>query len=84
MDQLLYQKSTPLIRELERYIFLLYVFTLPLENVTKRITISAIGKNISQYFLLLGIILYIYECFKYNCKTQKILIRFLFIFLFGS
>lgn len=80
MDQLLYQKSTPLIRELERYIFLLYVFTLPLENVTKRITISAIGKNISQYFLLLGIILYIYECFKYNCKTQKILIRFLFIF----
>lgn len=24
MDQLLYQKSTPLIRELERYIFLLY------------------------------------------------------------
>lgn len=61
MDQLLYQKSTPLIRELERYIFLLYVFTLPLENVTKRITISAIGKNISQYFLLLGIILYIYE-----------------------
>jgi hypothetical protein len=70
----------PFIRHWERVIFLLFVFTLPLEHVTKRFTISALGDNLSQYFLIVGGILYLFEFFKYKFKVPKYLVSFIVIY----
>ena len=70
----------PNIRNWERVVFLLFIFTLPLEHVAKRFTIPGCGNSISQYFMFVGIILYLYEYLKYKFKVPKCLLSFIVIY----
>ncbi len=71
-----------LLKKIQKYFLLLTIIALPFMNLPKRFTFSFIGFNAVYYILLISLVFFVYEYYKYKTQFNKTIFYFFLIFVF--
>ena len=63
--------SIELICKLQKLTLTCLIISLPLNSIPKRFAIPGIGGDLSNYFFIIGMLLLIYEYFKFGFEINK-------------
>ena len=62
--------SLDLLRKLQKLALFLLIVFLPLSSIPKKFALPGFGGNLSNYFLFIGVLLVLYEWFKYGLEVE--------------
>lgn len=73
--------SIELLHRIEKWILFLLIICLPITGLPLRYAVSGLGKTLSNYFLILGILVIVYEYIKFKYSICRNIIRYFFVYL---
>jgi len=73
-----------LLQKIQKFFLTLTIILLPFTNLPKKITFSSIGPNIVHYIIIVSLILFFYEYYKYKFHINKIIFYFFIVYIISQ
>lgn len=73
-----------LLQKLQKYFLFSAIILLPFTHLPQRFIIKSFGTNASNYMLLIALLLFIYEYYKYRFQINKIILHFFIIYFLSQ
>ena len=73
--------SFELLKKLQKIMLFMIIICLPLNNLPKAFSVPGLGGALSNYFVFVAILLFVYEYFKFKFEINKKIIKFFVAFV---